>query len=228
MSIAAIETTVFGVNMRSRLEARWAIVFTALGWRWDYEAIDLPIYQGRGKIPDFLMHWKYPTLIEVKPAHELVDLQYEREMLVKRAEHWLCDDAEARLRELDSSPEPADEIARRADLMEIDDLVGFLTTVRMENDNSLWHRGRRVLVAGGQLFEPTWAWAHLVDVCTLDGAHLFARCPGCPVLGLFNRRGCLVCGRDSARPEPVTMTDMMALWREAGNRVQWKPQDAVA
>ncbi len=33
----AIETTYMGCRFRSRLEARWAVFFDALGWEWEYE-----------------------------------------------------------------------------------------------------------------------------------------------------------------------------------------------
>jgi hypothetical protein len=39
-----------GVLMRSRTEARWAALFTQLGWDWEYEPIDL-----HGYVPDFLV-----------------------------------------------------------------------------------------------------------------------------------------------------------------------------
>jgi hypothetical protein len=49
--------------MRSRLEARWAAFFDARGWQWDYEPIDLD-----GYIPDFIISFKRPVLVEVKPV----------------------------------------------------------------------------------------------------------------------------------------------------------------
>lgn len=54
-----------GVNFRSRLEARWAAMFDLLGWRWDYEPLDLD-----GWIPDFVIHGIKPILVEVKPIFE--------------------------------------------------------------------------------------------------------------------------------------------------------------
>jgi hypothetical protein len=58
----AIETMFRGIHFRSRLEARWAYVFDALGWRYSYEPIDL-----KGYIPDFVMQgWEVPTIIEIK------------------------------------------------------------------------------------------------------------------------------------------------------------------
>jgi len=35
--IKAIETNYMGCRFRSRLEARWAVFFDALGWSWEYE-----------------------------------------------------------------------------------------------------------------------------------------------------------------------------------------------
>jgi hypothetical protein len=62
-TIAAIPTRYAGVQFRSRLEARWAAFFDLLGWRWDYEPMDM-----KGWTPDFLLHLHEPVLVEVKPA----------------------------------------------------------------------------------------------------------------------------------------------------------------
>jgi hypothetical protein len=40
-SAHAIPTVYKGVQMRSRLEARWAAFFDELGWPWEYEPVDL-------------------------------------------------------------------------------------------------------------------------------------------------------------------------------------------
>jgi hypothetical protein len=53
--------------MRSRLEARWAAFFDQLEWPWIYEQLDLT-----GYIPDFVLQWPNPIIVEVKPA-PLVD-----------------------------------------------------------------------------------------------------------------------------------------------------------
>jgi len=47
---------------RSRLEARWAVMFDLLGWEYEYEPFDCD-----GWIPDFILIGKQPTLVEVKP-----------------------------------------------------------------------------------------------------------------------------------------------------------------
>lgn len=59
-----IPTTYGGVRFRSRIEARWAVMFDQLGWRWEYEPLDLD-----GYIPDFVLMFTEPLLVEVK--HEL-------------------------------------------------------------------------------------------------------------------------------------------------------------
>lgn len=62
-TIPAIPTTYAGVNFRSRLEAKWAAVFDACGWPWEYEPLDLD-----GYIPDFLLRLPYGRIaVEVKP-----------------------------------------------------------------------------------------------------------------------------------------------------------------
>lgn len=47
---AAIPTMYSGVQMRSRLEAKWAAMFDKVKWEWQYEPFDL-----NGWIPDFLI-----------------------------------------------------------------------------------------------------------------------------------------------------------------------------
>ena len=55
--IKAIETNYMGCRFRSRLEARWAVFFDALGWDWEYEKQGYTIgcYEGHDLpwLPDF-------------------------------------------------------------------------------------------------------------------------------------------------------------------------------
>ncbi len=65
-----IETEYAGVLFRSRLEARWASMFDALKWPWQYEPVDLS-----GYVPDFIVAFaRAPLLIEVKPAMAFEEL----------------------------------------------------------------------------------------------------------------------------------------------------------
>jgi hypothetical protein len=68
-----IPTLHAGTRFRSRLEARWATFFDAIGWRWEYEPYDL-----RGYIPDFLIFGAEPFLIEVKPYSTANECLFEQ------------------------------------------------------------------------------------------------------------------------------------------------------
>lgn len=54
MTIKPIPTRAYGCRFRSRLEARWAVFFTAAGWDWEYEpeGFDLP---SGWYLPDFVI-----------------------------------------------------------------------------------------------------------------------------------------------------------------------------
>ena len=91
----SIPTMFAGVQMRSRLEARWAAFFTALGWNWEYEPFDL-----RGWIPDFLLRGSWGSvLVEVKPttrflpeiAKEMLDAATGTEWKPRDEELWPFD-----------------------------------------------------------------------------------------------------------------------------------------
>lgn len=65
--IQAIETKYKGYNFRSRLEARWAVFFDALGIKWEYEKEGYDLGRYGWYLPDFyLSDWK--VWIEVKPT----------------------------------------------------------------------------------------------------------------------------------------------------------------
>lgn len=51
--IQAIETRYKGFRFRSRLEARWAVFYDALGIRWEYEPEGFLLSDGRKYLPDF-------------------------------------------------------------------------------------------------------------------------------------------------------------------------------
>lgn len=64
--IPAIPTKFAGINFRSRLEAKWAAMFSLMGLDWEYEPFD-----AKGYIPDFVLLGDDPLLVEVKPAMNL-------------------------------------------------------------------------------------------------------------------------------------------------------------
>jgi len=63
--IKAIETVYRGYRFRSRLEARWAVVFDALGIRWQYEHEGYELPSGKRYLPDFYLP-DVDMLVEVK------------------------------------------------------------------------------------------------------------------------------------------------------------------
>lgn len=68
MTIKAIETEYKGYRFRSRLEARWAVFFDALGYRWEYEPEGYDLGSAGWYLPDFrlTMPCGHTQWIEVK------------------------------------------------------------------------------------------------------------------------------------------------------------------
>lgn len=64
-SIPAIPTRYKGYRMRSRLEARWAVVFDAMGLKWTYEPEGFLLSTG-AYLPDFYIE-TWGIYVEVKP-----------------------------------------------------------------------------------------------------------------------------------------------------------------
>jgi len=63
MNIVSIPTKYNKIQMRSRLEAKWAAFFDLCNWKWEYEPFDL-----KGWIPDFIIYGKEKDiLVEIKP-----------------------------------------------------------------------------------------------------------------------------------------------------------------
>jgi hypothetical protein len=75
----AIPTRYADVEFRSRLEARWAAFFDALGWKWEYEPAELD-----GWIPDFRLNFPCPVWVEIKPAESLKALGSYEDRLTKQ------------------------------------------------------------------------------------------------------------------------------------------------
>lgn len=72
--IPAIETTYMGYRFRSRLEARWAVLFDAIGWSWEYEPEGFDFGHGIRYLPDFRLQTEDgPLWIEVKPVEPSLD-----------------------------------------------------------------------------------------------------------------------------------------------------------
>lgn len=59
-----IETHWNGYRFRSRLEARWAVFFDAMGFQWEYEPEGFVLPSGKRYLPDFKVGYAW---VEVKP-----------------------------------------------------------------------------------------------------------------------------------------------------------------
>ena len=191
--------------MRSRLEARWASMFDALQWHWDYE----PDLQAGFVIPDFLLSFAHPVLIECKPAVTLDEIADFRRALLGKLHEWLSVDVLREIAELDEDPESPLELTDQA----IDDLA------RIARGQNARGRTRRALVVGPCLHK-------VQGIVTIDGDHGFCICcdHGVPThIGLVTalQTPCLVCGKDAtAWAAPDTMFDA---WRASQNVAQWRP-----
>jgi len=63
---------------RSRLEAKWAVFFDLLNWPYTYEPYDL-----KGYIPDFILQFHEPLLVEVKPEVLFKNLKQHTDKILK-------------------------------------------------------------------------------------------------------------------------------------------------
>ncbi len=206
--INAIPTKYAGVQFRSRLEAKWASFFDLLGWKWDYEPIDL-----NGYIPDFIVRRPMmssedipglndPFLIEVKPFV-----------------HWPCS-------VLGCTTCPSSHGRNNVD----SDARSMMDEAIIKIQRSGWTKNAVIVGATmapvGQLGVPRFGTA--VDV--MHGHDLWfytdtvvTKCRRCPVHLAqpdIDSVGIIHCGT-----KPTLPIDPVSLWREAGNRVQWRGQE---
>lgn len=65
--IKPIETVYKGYRFRSRLEARWAVFFDALGIEWEYEKEGYDLGEAGWYLPDFWLP-RYHLYCEIKPV----------------------------------------------------------------------------------------------------------------------------------------------------------------
>jgi len=84
--IKAIQTQYKGCNFRSRLEARWAVFFDALGVEWDYEPEGFELPDGTRYLPDFWLP-KYRVWIEIKGQEATPE---EKAKCFLMAQHTSC------------------------------------------------------------------------------------------------------------------------------------------
>lgn len=84
-----IPTRYKGYRFRSRLEARWAVFFDAIGLKWEYELEGLAL-PSRNYLPDFYLT-DLGVWVEVKPTDADYDRELSREVVwvSKRPIVWL-------------------------------------------------------------------------------------------------------------------------------------------
>ncbi len=201
--IHAIPTKYARVQFRSRLEAQWAGLFDRLHWRWTYE----PDLQAGMVIPDFLLDFARPVVIECKPAPSLDEVNEHRRNLIGKMPGWLQDDVLRELRTLQADPDsdPAEALQDLERIAEGQNPIGYT---------------RRVLVVGPQLF-----LRKRPDRATLDGSHGFVVCTGAGEadhVGLSASLGshCLVCGQQAEAWVPSSI--IVDAWRDVASKQQWK------
>jgi hypothetical protein len=187
-TIQAHETHYAGVTFRSRLEAKWAAFFDLVGWKWEYEPIDLP-----GWSPDFLIHGHCPLYVEVKPFEPkesqwtLVGRKIEESL--KRAGLGPQLDEEGQIRDEEGH---GTEVLLLGRAPGEDSILGLLL--------EQWY--------GDGSYDVTEA------VSQNDGTDFCADYYKWRINGKYDGDHHL------NRTDEDTLT---RLWREAGNRVQWKP-----
>ena len=73
--IKAIQTRYKGYHFRSRLEARWAVFFDALGLEWEYEPEGFDLGEAGWYLPDFKVYSTTGCVgwYEIKPKHINID-----------------------------------------------------------------------------------------------------------------------------------------------------------
>lgn len=72
-TIKPIQTHYKGYHFRSRLEARWAVFFDALGLKWEYEPEGFDLGEGDFYLPDFKV--KYPGRDASEVHHEWFEVK---------------------------------------------------------------------------------------------------------------------------------------------------------
>lgn len=77
MDIKPIETQYKGYRFRSRLEARWAVFFDALGVKWEYEKEGFDLGEHGWYLPDFWLP-EQETWVEVKADKRLCGIDISR------------------------------------------------------------------------------------------------------------------------------------------------------
>ena len=94
MDIQPIETQYKGYRFRSRLEARWAVFFDALGLNWEYEKEGYVLEDGTKYLPDFWFNLAFDggkdgwgNFVEIKATEPTTEQRKKLQLLAKGTGH---------------------------------------------------------------------------------------------------------------------------------------------
>lgn len=192
--IPSIPTTYAGINMRSRLEAKWAAFFDQIGWRWTYEP-----FQGDGYIPDFMIHGADPLLIEVKPAPSVYAMgQYVEKVAHGLREHWTHDVLIVGLNPI-------------IDVREEGSVVGLLGEFMDEQEGWCFNEGMWSACPGQEVTAPPYGWR--MDCNSIGVQHSIQS---------FRHRPCGHYPGGALVPVYSASWNVAAAWAEATNATQWR------
>lgn len=86
--VKTIETHYKGYRFRSRLEARWAVFFDAMGIDYEYEPEGFDLGDGIWYLPDFLLHFNdQEVYLEIKPKNYAEKIKND---FLKEKVHKFC------------------------------------------------------------------------------------------------------------------------------------------
>lgn len=195
----AIPTRYAGVQFRSRLEAKWAAFFDLHGWPWEYEPFDL-----NGYIPDFLLQFKKPMIVEVKP-------------FVGSPFDWETPEHDAVLEKIRASGWQGEGLLVGATMWSGQFAMGYCERGEAINPGLLFDC--KLSIAPDHAVLPVDDNGPGIGVYA--NAFGFKECCGGPVdvVGYFQ---CRRCGDHDKGPTLQDSEIINREWREAGNRVQWK------
>lgn len=203
IALASIPTSYRGIQMRSRLEARWAAMFDLLGWEWEYEPFDLP-----GWIPDFAIY----RMQKGKPRGPFGMAMPEvvrNDPILVEVKPYAPDDAKL------WAP-----VAKK-----VHSAMGdrYLSEALLLGQSTIEFRGFMVHVGG--IVTSVWDEKIFPAICVMvdrygwPAADLYATSDGASLSGGYIYDG------NGPRVSEINLSGHTAfseLWNEAGNRSQWK------
>lgn len=166
--IKAIPTRYKGYHFRSRLEARWAVFFDAMGLRWEYEPEGFELGCGERYLPDFLIEGY--CYAEIKPASTPLPIGGKIERfcaLASKPVLFLCGNPEMAIYAM-LFPNEEDEEARTGKKV-------FYEPVTLEPSTSKYHP----FYVGAYYFrdgDPKWAEIEKLFLKEVPGFHYSGVC----------------------------------------------------